>query len=159
MWATEDEANLLYKIFRARSSLNPQVVSDCAFLPSQVIDRLREQARYEPHQALDFWSLPKEKSACVFLDNEGLCSVYQQRPASCRGFQVTSHPSFCSKELSTKPGSGMHLPNQSTLTRSFWEENIYGDWGHFFCRHWPRRNHLRYITAPVIERTRERFWT
>jgi Fe-S-cluster containining protein len=76
---------------------------------------LRDQASYEQHQALEFWALPKNKSACVFLNEKGktswtilsvgLCSVYQHRPTACRGFQVTSDPYLCSKEATNKPTS------------------------------------------------------
>jgi len=62
--------------------------------------------RFEAHQALDFWALPKAESACVFLNQNGDCDVYEDRPAACRTFAVTSEPHLCSKEAS-KSGDGM----------------------------------------------------
>ncbi|MBC7465003.1 MAG: YkgJ family cysteine cluster protein [Bdellovibrio sp.] len=36
---------------------------------------------------------------CVFLSNEGACSVYDYRPSVCRKALVTSHPVECATEL------------------------------------------------------------
>ena len=44
------------------------------------------------------WLIPAESNACPCLDSEGLCSIYVDRPLSCRQFPLDSHGSphpFC----------------------------------------------------------------
>jgi len=87
VFITQAEASLLVSKLQDRIKTQPQI-----------IDKLKEQSKYNEGQIDEFWLLPKEKSACVFLTSNGLCSVYKDRPNSCRNLMVTSEPSFCSKE-------------------------------------------------------------
>lgn len=90
VFITDDEATLLLQTMlpEENSTLSPQVLS-----------YLKEQAKYDTATIFDFWRLPKEQSACVFLKDD-LCSVYAKRPAGCRTLQVTSDPQKCSKSES-----------------------------------------------------------
>lgn len=62
-------------------------------------DRLERQAGRDDksHQELSH-----ADRACVFL-KDGLCQVYQFRPAACRTYRVITDPVFCDTE--TNPGS------------------------------------------------------
>jgi Fe-S-cluster containining protein len=68
-----------------------------------VLNYLKEQAKYDAGTIFDFWRLPKEKSACVFLKDD-LCTVYAKRPSGCRTLQVTSDPAKCGKDQSIHEG-------------------------------------------------------
>jgi Fe-S-cluster containining protein len=46
-----------------------------------------------------FWS---QENRCVFLSAEGTCRIYEDRPAVCRRFLVTSPPEAC-----TTPGAAL----------------------------------------------------
>lgn len=45
----------------------------------------------------DYGGQSKENSACVLLSPDGLCTVYEHRPAACRKHFVTSDPDLCAK--------------------------------------------------------------
>jgi len=82
---TEDEAMLLAK--RVRSG-------------SVEIDRdaLRRQAEYGSADK-EWLNKPSKDTRCVFLGKDNLCNVYDDRPASCRSYNVVSPPSECDKEV------------------------------------------------------------
>lgn len=42
----------------------------------------------------------KQAGPCPFLDTSGACSIYQQRPLSCRSLLSTKEPSWCSTDFS-----------------------------------------------------------
>lgn len=50
--------------------------------------------------ALRFWSLD---SPCVFLDDDGACSVFEHRPQSCRRFFVHGPAELCTPQDAAKP--------------------------------------------------------
>lgn len=77
---TNDEAALLAAAVRAGCAVDR--------------DRLNQQAGREPRSPkwLEFWSADNR---CVFLDADGACRVYDDRPASCRKHLVTSPPEAC----------------------------------------------------------------
>jgi len=56
--------------------------------------RLEVQAAREPRSPewAKFWST---ENRCVFLDGEGACRIYADRPAACRKLIVTSPPEAC----------------------------------------------------------------
>jgi Fe-S-cluster containining protein len=89
VYITKEEASLLVSKLEQRVKTEPQIIS-----------YLKQQAQYNEGQIDQFWKLPKDKSACVFLNLDGLCSIYKDRPSSCRNFMVTSNPSQCSKTSS-----------------------------------------------------------
>jgi len=91
VFITSDEAEILV------NKLEEQHGSK---IPPETINYLKQQALYGEERIDVFWTLPKEKSACVFLSENGTCSIYADRPSSCRTFQVTSHPKLCSKGAS-----------------------------------------------------------
>lgn len=45
-----------------------------------------------------WYALDHETRGCVFLDDKGLCQVYEDRPAVCRTNNVISDPQLCSTE-------------------------------------------------------------
>jgi uncharacterized protein len=54
--------------------------------------RLERQGR----QSIDTWrQQPGTDTACVFLDGDGACRVYESRPNACRKLLVVSDPSLC----------------------------------------------------------------
>jgi uncharacterized protein len=54
--------------------------------------RLERQGR----QSIDTWrKQPWADTACVFLDNDGACTVYEYRPNACRKLLVVSDPALC----------------------------------------------------------------
>ncbi len=68
------------------------------------MDLLKKQANFDKPQR---WRLLSYKQrACVFLKN-GECSVYHNRPASCRTYHVSTPASQCDTE--TNPNQGVSL--------------------------------------------------
>ena len=56
------------------------------------VARLERQSRY----SVDTWrEQPESDRACVFLDGDGACAVYEVRPNACRKLLVTSDPRHC----------------------------------------------------------------
>lgn len=54
--------------------------------------RLQRQGQY----SVETWrEQPAADQACVFLDGEGACRVYEVRPNTCRKLLVTSDPQLC----------------------------------------------------------------
>jgi Fe-S-cluster containining protein len=47
------------------------------------------------NSAKNWFSLRHESRGCVFLDEEGACSIYQDRPSVCRTNHVVSDASYC----------------------------------------------------------------
>jgi Fe-S-cluster containining protein len=43
----------------------------------------------------EFIGKPREEAACVFLGEDGACTVYEDRPAICRAVLVASDPEYC----------------------------------------------------------------
>jgi len=57
--------------------------------------RLERQNRY----TMDNWQeQPAADKACVFLGNDGSCTVYEFRPNACRKLLVVSDPALCDAE-------------------------------------------------------------
>jgi Fe-S-cluster containining protein len=78
------------------------ILDDEAILYSKMIksglvtinrDRLKSQAKLKDYN--EWKSVPQERRACVFL-NGNECSIYEDRPLSCRKFFVQSSPESCS---------------------------------------------------------------
>ncbi len=56
------------------------------------IARVERQSRH----GVETWrEQPEADQACVFLDGEGACEVYEVRPNTCRKLLVTSDPRHC----------------------------------------------------------------
>lgn len=77
---TRDEAELLAEQVRAGAA-QPDP------------GRLRAQAAWQ--EPADFMGKPPEQAACVFLGEDGACTVYEDRPAICRAVLVASDPEQC----------------------------------------------------------------
>ncbi len=61
------------------------------------IDRLANQAQ-TGDDSTKWYKLDYQSRQCVFLDSEGSCSVYADRPSVCRSNYSISDASFCSTE-------------------------------------------------------------
>ena len=58
---------------------------------------------------------------CIFLENE-ICSIYEQRPAGCRGHLVTSPPELC-QDMLNNPIQELHIPLRAgTVLSLLWAE-------------------------------------
>jgi Fe-S-cluster containining protein len=88
---TLDEAHLLLRVVRQRGMVLDE-------------DRLRRQADYGEETWRD---QPAEDRACPFLQDDGLCGVYQNRPMSCRKYFSVANPDLCNIE--TSPGSDVPI--------------------------------------------------
>ena len=55
-------------------------------------DKLSKQAN---HNLENWMELDLKDRKCVFLDEEGACSVYEARPGVCRKHLVTAKPDQC----------------------------------------------------------------
>mmetsp|Transcript_22148 Transcript_22148/g.24736 ORF Transcript_22148/g.24736 Transcript_22148/m.24736 type:complete len:195 (+) Transcript_22148:197-781(+) len=97
VFITSDEAKLLYR--RMKKAGGPT---------KEQLQLLHLQANYGADDVDKFWKKSYETTKCVFLSDEGACTVYKYRPAACRTFMVTSKPFRCSKVNSEK-GDGMVL--------------------------------------------------
>ena len=74
-----------------------QLLVEAARAAGVAIDRgrLERQSR----QSVDTWrQQPAADRACVFLGENGACTVYESRPNACRKLLVTSHPTLCDQE-------------------------------------------------------------
>ncbi len=77
---TGDEARLLAQEARAgRASLSEP--------------RLEIQRHWD--SPADFATHSREETACVFLQGDGSCGVYEHRPSACRALLVASDPEGC----------------------------------------------------------------
>lgn len=115
VFVTDDEAELLYEELNNQSN---------GVIPHSKMVYLQEQAKYNAGDVFDFWRLPKEKSSCVFLSEEDTCTVYENRPAACRLFSVTSDPKMCSKEETLK-GGGL-VDRSFSLSGELWASAALG---------------------------------
>lgn len=84
---TQDEAELLAERVRRDAAC----------------DRTRLQVQQGLREPGDFAALPLDQARCAFLDANGRCGVYADRPAACRSLRVTSDPELCREaEISTR---------------------------------------------------------
>ena len=58
-------------------------------------ERVDRQAKVAP---ADWHDQPREDRACVFLNEQGECRVYEHRPTACRKYAVVSEPADCDIE-------------------------------------------------------------
>lgn len=58
---------------------------------------------------------------CIFLEDE-ICSIYEHRPAGCRGHLVSSPPELC-QDSEKNPVEGLHVPIRAgTVLSILWAE-------------------------------------
>jgi len=58
---------------------------------------------------------------CIFLGNE-ICSIYEHRPAGCRGHLVTSPPEWC-QDMEKNPIEELHIPLRAgTVLSLLWAD-------------------------------------
>ncbi len=58
---------------------------------------------------------------CIFLENE-VCSIYEHRPAGCRGHLVTSPPELC-QDMEHNPIEELHIPLRAgTVLSLLWAD-------------------------------------
>lgn len=85
---TEEEAELLIERIEGGVEIN--------------IDALVKQAS-AGNSASEFFKLNYEERRCVFLNEQGLCNVYEDRPSVCRTNYVVSDPSQCEIKAGENP--------------------------------------------------------
>lgn len=79
-----------------------QIVEDRE-LPIDLM-RLKKQAKHA-EDFDEFWAQgPVNATKCVFLDNEGKCGIYEDRPAACRTHFVSSDPKYCRVDETAEQG-------------------------------------------------------
>lgn len=72
------------------SRAEAQLLAACAEDLEVPVDRERLR-----RQSAGFAHLAPEDRACVFLDAEGACRVYEHRPGACRKLLVVTDPDLC----------------------------------------------------------------
>lgn len=77
---TDDEAELLVKRIREGISIDENLL------------KLQMMAKNE---TADFFQIPYEQRKCIFLDGEGACKVYDDRPSVCRTNAVLGSAEQC----------------------------------------------------------------
>lgn len=71
---------------------------EAALLAPHVTPEREAQLKSQAGVNLSDWqSLPYKSRKCAFLEN-GECSVYEQRPSSCRKYYVATDPKLCYSE-------------------------------------------------------------
>ncbi len=62
-----------------------------------IINQHRLAIQAAAHNDSDAWyEIPHKDRGCVFLDDQGSCNVYDDRPSVCRCNSVVSDPALCS---------------------------------------------------------------
>jgi hypothetical protein len=78
------------EIWPQEAMLLAQFVRDAGLTPDLAL--LERQSRH----SVDTWrEQPVADQACVFLGDDGACTVYASRPNTCRKLLVMSDPAFC----------------------------------------------------------------
>jgi Fe-S-cluster containining protein len=104
---TNDEAELLVK--RIKSGVN--------------IDRERLKIQMEAGANGDaYFNIPYDDRKCIFLDDQGACAVYEDRPSVCRTNVVLGSPEQCDTSKAILPTRLVRTLNSDMV--------IYGS---FFC--------------------------
>ena len=77
--------------------------------------RLERQSRY----TVDTWrQQPAADKACVFLGDDGACTVYEFRPNACRKLLVVTDPALCNAEQSKPDSVGRWFSWEAELMES-----------------------------------------
>lgn len=86
--ATQDEAVLLAEIIASGHPID--------------WNRFHKQKQVGNSHA-DWYKLQHSERACIFLDDSGSCSIYEDRPLVCRTNNVISDPAYCDTTLGNTP--------------------------------------------------------
>lgn len=101
---TQDEATLLAR------KVGEGLEIDLARLETQM------QAADNPAA---FYTIPYEQRKCVFLDEEGGCRVYEDRPSVCRTNAVLGSSGQCDTSESIQPTRLVKTPNADLIIYAF----------------------------------------
>lgn len=84
------------------------------------IKRLKAQAEIDtPMRGESPWrEHPKDVRKCVFLGDDNLCRIYDDRPAACRKYFVASPPELCEDIKGTSSVIGI-LPAEITVSAAY----------------------------------------
>ena len=116
----EHRAQIAYNLAETRKRLDEagllSILWDLAENPRQLSD-----GDLEPiNRAYYALRLP-----CIFLENE-MCSIYEHRPAGCRGHLVTSPPEWC-QDTEKNPVQELHIPLRAgTVLSLLWADLMGG---------------------------------
>ena len=109
-------ARIRQKLDDTRSRLK-----DAGLLP--ILRDLAESTRQRTDEELDminrvYYAL---RLPCIFLEDE-MCSIYEHRPAGCRGHLVSSPPELC-QDTEKNPVQELHIPVRAgTVLSILWAE-------------------------------------
>lgn len=79
------------------------------------VARLERQSQY----TVDTWrQQPIADKACLFLGNDGACTVYESRPNACRKLLVVTDPALCDAEKSKPDSVGRWFSWEAELMES-----------------------------------------
>lgn len=81
------------------------------------MERLEAQSKWTTESSI--WKNPTDKSKCIFLGKNGSCSIYENRPITCRKALVESNPIFC-KTNDRNEISPLFIPELELLTSVIW---------------------------------------
>jgi len=83
-------------------------------------DRLKVQkANIDKDDGLNS-SLEYKDRACVYLNNTGTCSIYEDRPLICRLTHVQSNPEYCHWENKDRPIEHLPVTKAALLVGAFY---------------------------------------
>ena len=78
-------------------------------------DKLKKQAN-QGNKYIDWYKLDYKDRSCVFLDDKGSCTIYEDRPLVCRTNMVVSDPENCdSTDGETKPVRLIHTDKPNMI--------------------------------------------
>jgi Fe-S-cluster containining protein len=118
---TRDEAQLL-----ARWVQSGRIVLDA--------QRLEIQRRWTSPR--DFAENPREAATCVFLQPDGACGVYEDRPLACRALLVASDPELCRRADRTTEILAIINPPAERLVSAAQSAGDSGGPNHLAARLW-----------------------
>lgn len=79
--------------------------------------RLKRQHNAIKHKYWDH--LRQEDKKCVFLDDDNLCSVYEERPMACRVHLVVSDPKKCNTQFGVQDVGIVQVPSVDMALTAF----------------------------------------
>lgn len=97
---TDDEAELLVKRIKSGVKVDQ--------------DRIKLQMQAKDDAEL-FYKIPYNDRRCIFLDQDGGCTVYEDRPSVCRTNAVIGESSQCDTSLTIQPTRLIKTPKSDMV--------------------------------------------
>jgi hypothetical protein len=110
-----------------------------------LVEKIRDGAEYNRErlqkqaQTLDstqnFYKLSHEDRKCIFLNQEGLCGVYEDRPSVCRTNAVLGNASQCDTTSGLQPTVLVKTPTSDlVIIASFIASKVNGALAHMVSK-------------------------